>query len=86
MATGRSLLLLTLATCFAVSLGAQRAAPSPDWKAVEDETLRHYQSLIRFDTSASERPATEYIKQLRAEGNCILGGPGGYIVLPTECG
>jgi acetylornithine deacetylase/succinyl-diaminopimelate desuccinylase-like protein len=36
----------------------------PDWKGIEDETMRHYQSLVRFDTTAKERPAAEYLKKV----------------------
>ena len=36
----------------------------PDWGPAEEEALRHYQSLIRFDTSASERKAAEYVRQV----------------------
>ena len=36
----------------------------PDWKALEAETMQHYQALLRFDTTAAERPAAEYIKQV----------------------
>lgn len=64
MTTGRSLLLALLAACSAVSLVAQGPAPQPDWKSVEDESMRLYQALIRFDTSASERAAAEYIKRV----------------------
>ena len=43
-----------------------------DWKAVEAETLKHFQSLIKFDTSdppGNEKPAADYLKQvLEAEG------------------
>jgi len=62
--TRRGLLSASIVICAAVSLAAQGAAPrQPDWKAVEDETMRHYQALIRFDTSATEKAAAEYIKQ-----------------------
>jgi acetylornithine deacetylase/succinyl-diaminopimelate desuccinylase-like protein len=47
-------------------LVAQTAA-QPDWKSVEEETMRHYQSLIRFDTTAKERPAAEYLKKVLDE-------------------
>jgi acetylornithine deacetylase/succinyl-diaminopimelate desuccinylase-like protein len=52
-------------------LGAQ--APSqPDWASLEAETLRHFQALLRFDTTdppGGEEPAAEYLKQvLEAEG------------------
>jgi len=47
-------------------------APPIDWKAIEAETLRHFQALLRFDTSdppGNERPAAEYLKQvLEQEG------------------
>ena len=37
----------------------------PDWKAVEEETMRHYQALLRFNTSdppGREQDAVEYLK------------------------
>jgi acetylornithine deacetylase/succinyl-diaminopimelate desuccinylase-like protein len=43
---------------------AQAPVSQPDWKAVEEETMRHYQAVVRFDTTAKERPAAEYIKQV----------------------
>jgi acetylornithine deacetylase/succinyl-diaminopimelate desuccinylase-like protein len=46
------------------ALAAQGAAPPQDWKAVEDEAMRHYQALIRFDTSATEKAAAVYIKEV----------------------
>jgi acetylornithine deacetylase/succinyl-diaminopimelate desuccinylase-like protein len=61
--TRHSLLLTSIAAGFATSLLAQSAVPAPDWKAVEDEAMRHYQALIRFDTSATEKTAAEYLKQ-----------------------
>ena len=64
MTTGRSLLLASLVAFSAVSLDAQGLAPQPDWKAIEDETMRHYQALLRFDTSASEKAAAAYLKQV----------------------
>jgi acetylornithine deacetylase/succinyl-diaminopimelate desuccinylase-like protein len=46
--------------------------PSPDWSRVEDETLRHFQALIRIDTTdppGNEQPAADYLKQvLEKEG------------------
>jgi acetylornithine deacetylase/succinyl-diaminopimelate desuccinylase-like protein len=48
----------------AVALGAQGPSSQPGWKAVEAEALEHYQALIRFDTSATERAAAEYLKRL----------------------
>jgi acetylornithine deacetylase/succinyl-diaminopimelate desuccinylase-like protein len=49
-----------------------QAPASPDWSKVEAETLQHFQSVVRFDTSdppGNERPAAEYLKQvLEKEG------------------
>jgi acetylornithine deacetylase/succinyl-diaminopimelate desuccinylase-like protein len=45
------------------SIGAQ--APAPDWRAVEEETLRHYQALLRLDTRnppGNEHLAADYLK------------------------
>jgi len=42
-------------------------APPIDWKAIEAETLQHFQALLRFDTSdppGNEQPAAEYLKQV----------------------
>jgi acetylornithine deacetylase/succinyl-diaminopimelate desuccinylase-like protein len=48
------------------------ASPSPDWKSIEAETLRHFQELVKFDTSdppGREAPAAEYLKKvLEQEG------------------
>jgi acetylornithine deacetylase/succinyl-diaminopimelate desuccinylase-like protein len=64
------LTLLTAVLCVAVWQG--QAAPSPDWKKIEEETLRHFQAIVRFDTSdppGREKPAADYLKGvLEAEG------------------
>ncbi|HVG84328.1 MAG TPA: M20/M25/M40 family metallo-hydrolase [Vicinamibacterales bacterium] len=67
MITRHSLLLAALAMVSTAALAAQGAAPPPDWKAVEDESMRHYQALIRFDTSATEKAAAAYIKEVLGE-------------------
>ena len=39
----------------------------PDWTRLQDETMLHYQALLRMDTSdppGNERPAAEYLKQV----------------------
>jgi acetylornithine deacetylase/succinyl-diaminopimelate desuccinylase-like protein len=63
-------------TLLAPALLAQSASPSPsratasqqpDWTKLEEETLRHYQTLLRFDTSdppGNEEPAAQYLKQV----------------------
>ena len=49
-----------------------QAAGQPDWPRVEAETLGHFQTLIRFDTSdppGGEKPAVDYLKSvLEREG------------------
>jgi acetylornithine deacetylase/succinyl-diaminopimelate desuccinylase-like protein len=51
---------------FAIALVAAAQSPaSPDWRVVEDETLRHYQALLRLDTRnppGNEHLAAEYLK------------------------
>jgi acetylornithine deacetylase/succinyl-diaminopimelate desuccinylase-like protein len=47
------------------AIGAARQGGAPDWRAVEDETLRHYQALLRLDTRnppGNEHLAAEYVK------------------------
>src|SRR5438552_3516450 len=62
MQTPRLLLLLICSSlpCFA-------AEPAPNWPAVDEETMRHFQALVRMDTSdppGNEVPAVEYLKQV----------------------
>lgn len=59
----RSYLITAVVAVFVTVGGAQ--SPAPDWPAVEEETLRHYQALLRLDTSnppGNERIAAEYLK------------------------
>jgi acetylornithine deacetylase/succinyl-diaminopimelate desuccinylase-like protein len=54
-----------IAIALAATLRAQTR--QPDWRAIEPETLQHYTSLLKFDTSdppGNERPAAEYLKQV----------------------
>jgi acetylornithine deacetylase/succinyl-diaminopimelate desuccinylase-like protein len=47
--------------------GTPRAQAPIDWKAVEAETLQHFQALVRIDTSnppGNETRAVEYLKQV----------------------
>jgi acetylornithine deacetylase/succinyl-diaminopimelate desuccinylase-like protein len=60
----RALLVLLLA-CLASSRPAGQSAI--DWTAVEEETMRHFQALVRFDTSdppGGEKPAADYVQQV----------------------
>jgi len=64
--------LLAIASAFAAaSIAAsglgQPGSQSPDWKAIEDETMRHYQAVLRLDTSnppGNETQVADYIKQV----------------------
>lgn len=60
--------LLLLALVLASTLTAQDL----DWGALEEETLRHFQALVRIDTSdppGDESPAVDYLRGvLEAEG------------------
>ena len=56
----------------AAALFSAGQQPQVDWKAVEAETMQHFQALMRFDTSdppGNEKPAADYIKAvLEKEG------------------
>jgi acetylornithine deacetylase/succinyl-diaminopimelate desuccinylase-like protein len=57
-------MVLVVAT---TALLMQARTPQPDWTALEPETMRHYQALLRIDTSnppGNEHVAAEYIKQV----------------------
>lgn len=68
----RRVLLASLMLVAAARLASAQAASQPDWKAVEAETLRHFQALVRMDTSdppGNEKPAADYVRQvLEREG------------------
>ena len=53
-------------------LALTQTPSTPDWPRVEEETMRHFQELVRFDTSdppGNEKPAADYlIKALQQEG------------------
>src|SRR5215471_14107015 len=58
-------LCLSLMAVLSVSLSAQ--AQQPDWNAFDEETMRHFQTLLRFDTTdppGNEKPAADYLKQV----------------------
>ena len=57
IATAAGIALATVAT-FA------RQGLQPDWKAVEDETMRHFQTVLRFDTQnppGNETTVADYL-------------------------
>ena len=56
---------LTVLTLVALVLGTDAQSPSPDWPRVDPETLRHFQALVRVDTSdppGNEQGAVDYLK------------------------
>ena len=67
-----TLLVLLLAT----SLSAVQSPSQPSWPAQEEEILRHFQTIVRMDTTdppgtppGGEKPVAEYLKQvLEKEG------------------
>ena len=65
----------TLAAAFLIGAATSVLAQTQtglDWPGIEAETLQHFQSVLRFDTSdppGNERPAAEYLKKvLESEG------------------
>jgi acetylornithine deacetylase/succinyl-diaminopimelate desuccinylase-like protein len=60
-----------VAAIAAAAVLAQTPA-QPDWAAIEDETMRHFQTLVRADTQSppgNEKPAADYLVQvLQREG------------------
>src|SRR5215207_3488510 len=59
-----------------VALAAMTQSPAePDWRRVDEETLRHFQELVRFDTTdppGKEAPAVDYLKSvLEREGIAV---------------
>jgi acetylornithine deacetylase/succinyl-diaminopimelate desuccinylase-like protein len=55
----------------AASVSGQQPA-QPDWPSIETETMRHFQALVRFDTTdppGNEKPAADYVRAvLEKEG------------------
>lgn len=69
----RNRFTLAIAACAAAStLTMAQARRQPDWSGLEAETLRHFQSVVRMDSSdppGNEKAVAEYVAQaLRAEG------------------
>ena len=61
-----------LIVCAVIARPAAQSSASVDWAAAEVETLRHFQALVRMDTSdppGGEKPAADYVKDvLEREG------------------
>ena len=54
--------------------------PQPNWTAVEAETLKHFQAIVKMNTTdppGGEKPVVDYLKQvLEAEGIPCSAGYG----------
>jgi acetylornithine deacetylase/succinyl-diaminopimelate desuccinylase-like protein len=65
-------LSLTLALFVTTTLVAQSPASQPDWAKADEETMRHFQAIVRMDSTdppGGEKPVVDYLKQaLEAEG------------------
>ena len=66
----RKTVLLLLAVTTSTSVVAQPG--QPNWAAIDAETLKHFQAIIKMDTTdppGGEKPVVDYLKQvLEAEG------------------
>jgi acetylornithine deacetylase/succinyl-diaminopimelate desuccinylase-like protein len=59
-------LVVSFAMLAAATASAQRSK-EPDWPAAEAEALKHFQNLVRMDTSdppGGEKPAADYLQQV----------------------
>ena len=60
----RAVIVVILASVVVATTTAQS---QPNWSALEEETMRHFQTLVQIDTSdppGNEKPAADYIKAL----------------------
>src|SRR6185503_14241188 len=67
MKVATTCIAMALTGLAAVDLGAQSSGSEPDWNAVEAETLRHYQAILRLDTRnppGNEHLVAEYLKDV----------------------
>ena len=63
----QKLISMMVATAVASTMALAQAPGQPDWRAIEAETLEHFQALLRFDTSdppGNEQPAAAYLTQV----------------------
>src|SRR5215470_14889167 len=63
---GRAVKTLLIVAAAATVLPAQ-ATKEPDWKVVEEESIRQFQAVLRIDTRSppgNEHLVAEYLKQL----------------------
>jgi len=61
------LLHLTLFALLGSGIASAQRSKEPDWAAAEAEALKHFQNLVRMDTSdppGGEKPAADYLQQV----------------------
>src|SRR5690348_14383600 len=72
LATSVRTLISSLGLAAFVSAAVMAQSQKPDWKTFDEETMQHFQSLLRFDTMdppGNEKPAADYLMQvLEREG------------------
>ncbi len=64
---GRSIAIALASATAAAAVLAAQAGAQPDWKAVEEETMRHFQAVLQIDTQnppGNETKVAEYVKQV----------------------
>jgi acetylornithine deacetylase/succinyl-diaminopimelate desuccinylase-like protein len=63
----RTALSAVVIVVLVLTVGLAQSPAQPDWSRLQDETLRHYQAVLRLDTSnppGNERLVAEYLKQV----------------------
>src|ERR1051325_1558553 len=70
--TTKRYVIAALVAAVSAAAAAQQSRAEPDWPKVEEETMRHYQAVLRLDTRnppGNEHIVAEYVKKvLDAEG------------------
>lgn len=71
----RMRMMVLTGLAFTAALSTAQSSSEPDWTAVEAETLRHYQAIVRMDTTdppGGEKPVADYLKTvLEGEGIAV---------------
>jgi acetylornithine deacetylase/succinyl-diaminopimelate desuccinylase-like protein len=70
MTVQKTTVSMVLLAALAFGVASAQSPPQPDWSKLEDETMRHFQALLRMDTGdppGREQPAAEYLKQVLEE-------------------
>ena len=72
-------LLVAGTTAWVSTIAFAQSPASPDWTAVQRETLEHFQALVRVDTQdppGGEQKAADYLQQvLSREGIPVRSSP-----------